>query len=252
MRQLFPVFREDVDPRDVYEDPRRRQPRDRPYVFLNMVSSADGGTVVDGVTEKLGGAADRHIFLLLRSLADGILVGAQTVRAEGYGPPRIRAEFAADRADRGQSELPRIAVVSRSLGLDFESSLFTDGRSKPFVLAPAGADPQRLQRAEAVADVIAVGEDELDLRAALEILSQQGIAALLCEGGPTLNAALLERGLVDELCLTVAPSLVGGGGGARIMGAAALDGLVGLELASVLEDEGALFLRYIVAGSSLT
>ena len=247
MRQLHPVFREDIDPAEVYDDPRRRRPGQRPYVFLNMVASADGGTVVDGVSEQLGGDADRHIFLLLRSLADGILAGAETVRTEGYGPPRIRPEFAAGRAERGQPLRPRIAVVSRSLELDWDSALFADDDSRPFVLAPADADADRLQRARAVADVITAGLGGVDLAAALRHLSEQGIAALLCEGGPTLNGTLLAQDLVDEVCLTVAPTLIGADGGARITGRATLPGLVGLELASVLEEDGSLFLRYLVA-----
>jgi riboflavin-specific deaminase-like protein len=246
MRQLHPEFRDDVTPADVYADPGRSQPRDRPYVFVNMVASADGATVVEGVTEQLGSPGDRHIFLLLRSLADGILVGAETVRAEGYGPPVIREEFQAAREQRGQAAMPRIAVVTRSLALDFEARLFTDGRSRPFVLAPATADAARLDAAAEVADVVAVGDPELDLAGALRELATRGIRALLCEGGPTLNAALLGAGLVDELCLTIAPCLIGAGGGKRIIGGAPLPGTVGLELAHVLEEDGNLFLRYLL------
>ena len=250
MRQLHPVFRDEVDPMTVYDDPRRRKQRSRPYVFVNMVCSVDGGTVVEGVTEQLGGPADRHVFLLLRSLADGILVGAQTVRAEGYGPPKIRSEFAPARAERGQSQMPRIAIVTRSVDLDLSTPLFTDGRSRPFVLAPQDADPQRLAEADDVADVIRAGTGTLDLRASLEELARQGIAALLCEGGPTLNGTLFEQGLVDELCLTVSPVIIGKTGGARITGAPQLPQLVGLELVSVLEDDGTLFLRYLVGNAA--
>ena len=246
MRQLFPHAGEDIDPADVYADPRRFESRDRPYVFVNMVASVDGATVVEGVTEQLGSPGDRHIFLLLRSLADGIIVGAETVRAEGYGPPVIRQEFAAARAERGQPPMPRIAIVSRSLALDWSAPLFTDGRSRPFVLAPATADPQRLARAGEVADVITEGDPELDMPEALRRLAAQGVHALLCEGGPTLNAGLLADGLVDELCLTIAPSLVGMGGGKRIIGGAPLPAVVGLELAHVLEEDGNLFLRYLL------
>ena len=244
MRQIYPEVRDEVDPAEVYDDPRRHERRERPYVFVNMVTSVDGATVVDGVTEQLGSDGDRHIFFLLRSLADAILVGAQTVRAEGYGPPKVRKEFAAGRAARGQAPRPRIAVVSRSLQLDWSSALFTSEASRPFVLAPADANAERLAEAAAHTDVIAVGENELDLPAALARLAGEGVAALLCEGGPTLNGALLHHGLIDELCLTVSPTLVAGGGGQRIMGSAGAPDMVGLELVSVLTEDGSLFLRY--------
>ena len=249
MRQLYPEPRPEIDPAEAYEDPRRLHAGDRPYVFVNMVASADGGTVVDGVTEQLGSPGDRHIFLLLRSMADAILVGAETVRSEGYGAPKVRPEFREARAARGQAELPRIAVVTRSLRLDWASALFTDERSRPFVLAPADVDAARLDEARERADVVAVGAPQLDLEAALRQLSADGVRALLCEGGPTLNATLLQDGLIDELCLTVSPTLVGGGGGARIMGAAALPEIVGMRLATVLEEDGFLFLRYLLGDS---
>jgi riboflavin-specific deaminase-like protein len=246
MRQLLPEYREDADPADVYEDPMRREVRERPFVFVNMVASVDGATVVQGVTEKLGSPGDRHIFFLLRSMADAILVGAETVRAEGYGPPKVRKEFAPGRAARGQSELPRIAIVTRSLQLDWDAPLFADERSRPFILAPASADPQRLERAAQVADVIAVGQPELDLPAALRALATAGVRALLCEGGPTLNASLLSQGLIDELCLTISPVLVGGGGGATIVGRALLPEPVDLTLAHLLEEDGSMFCRYLL------
>lgn len=246
MRQLHPEFRPDVEPAQLYADPRRHQPRERPYVFVNMVASVDGATVVEGVTEQLGSPGDRHIFLLLRSLADGIIVGAETVRAEGYGPPVIREEFRAGRHERGQAPMPRIAVVSRSLELDWTSPLFTDGRSRPFILAPSSADAAGLAEAAEAADVITAGEAQLDLPQALRRLAEQGVQALLCEGGPTLNASLLAAGLVDELCLTITPALVGMGGGKRIIGGAPLPQMVGLELVHVLEEDGNLFLRYLL------
>lgn len=245
MRQIHPHGRTGVDPVEVYDDPRRLEQRDRPWVFVNMVASVDGATAVGGVSEALGGAADRHVFLALRSMADGILAGASTVRAEGYGPAKVRPEFRAARAARGQAALPRIAVCSRSLDLDWASPLFTQSEQRPFVLAPAGADPQRLAAAGEVAEVIATGDHEVDLSAALSRLRGAGIGALLCEGGPTLNGQLLEQGLVDELCLTISPTLAGRGS-QGIVGDPALPGMAHLELVHVLEEDGSLFLRYLV------
>ena len=245
MRQIYPHVRDDVDPAEAYDDPRRFERRDRPYVFLNMVASVDGATVVDGVSGALGGQADRTVFLLLRSMADAIMAGAQTVRAEGYGPPKVREEHRAARAARGQAPRPRLACVSRSLNLDWGTPLFTESPDRPFVLTAAGGDPARISAASERAEVIAVGDPDLDMPAALRALADAGVASLLCEGGPTLNGILLEQGLVDELCLTVSPALVGRGG-TSIVGAPALAGPVPLELASVLTDDGYLFLRYLV------
>lgn len=243
MRQLLPFAAGDADLRQAYDVPRA--PRgNRPHLLVNMVASTDGATVVEGVTAKLGSPGDKRVFFLLRSLADVILVGAQTVRAEGYGPPRLAAEAQARRVARGQAALPRIAVVSGSLELDWSSRLFTDSSARPLVLAPRSADQTALRHARAVADVVVAGHGVVDLADALAQLSGRGFAIVLCEGGPRLNAGLAEAGLIDELCLTVSPTLVGGENRPGIIGAAHLPGLIGLELLHVLEEDGFLFLRY--------
>ena len=249
MRQLYPDARDSVDPADVYGAADRAPRPDRPWVLLNMVSSADGATVINGVSEHLGGPGDREIFLYLRSLADGILAGAGTVRAEGYGPPKVRNEHRAARQARGQALLPRLCIATRSAGFDWSASVFNDERTRPVILAPATADPQRLEQARSHADVIAVGEPDLDVPAALRALLALGIDVLLCEGGPSLNAGLLEAGVVDELCLTVSPKLVGEGGGSTIVDGAKLSPPADLQLASVVEQDGDVFLRYLLRRS---
>lgn len=247
MRQLLPTYADDADVEAAYDTARERH-GNRPHLLVNMVASADGATVVEGLTAKLGSPGDKHVFFLLRSLADVILVGAQTVRAEGYGPPKLDDARKKRRVARGQTPLPRIAVVSRSLQLDWSSRLFTDPANRPLVLAPTSADQTALGHAGAVADVVVAGEGVVDLADALAQLSRTGITVVLCEGGPTLNAQLAENGLIDELCLTISPSLVGGANRPGIIGSAQLQGLVDLELLHVLEEDGFLFLRYGAAG----
>ena len=249
MRQLYPVALDDVAPADAYVDPVRVARPDRPWVLLNMVSSADGATVVDGVSEKLGGQGDWAIFMFLRSLADAILAGAGTVRAEGYGPPKIREEHREGRIQRGQAPRPRLCIATRGAGFDWSTPLFSDPDNRPIILCPADAPAERLTQAHEHADVIAEGKDQLDLAAALQRLADDGVGILLCEGGPSLNGTLLEHGLVDELCLTLSPTLVGAGGGATIVGDAQLPAPVGMHLVSVLEEDGDLFLRYLLARS---
>lgn len=204
MRQLFPHCVDEVDPTALYDDRSRAARPARPYVVVNMVASIDGATAVEGVTAKLGGPGDQRIFLLLRSLADVILVGAQTVRAEDYGPPRLEAEMIDARRARGQSAIPPIAVVSASLNFDWSSRLFTDTTSQPILLTTRRAEVDHLKRAHDRAQVVLLGEETVDLAQGLAALAARGARLLLCEGGPTLNAGLVSEGLVDELCLTVA------------------------------------------------
>ena len=249
MRQLYPVALDAVAPEDAYVDPVRVARPDRPWVLLNMVSSADGATVVNGVSEKLGGQGDWAIFMFLRSLADAILAGAGTVRAEGYGPPKIREEHRAGRAARGQAPRPRLCIATRGVGFDWSTPLFGDPDNRPVILCPADAPAERLDEAHRHADVIPEGKGQLDLAAALHRLAEEGVDVLLCEGGPSLNGTLLEHGLVDELCLTVSPTLVGEGGGATIVGAPHLPAPIGMQLVSVLEEDGDLFLRYLLTRS---
>ena len=249
MRQLYPVARDDVAPADAYLDPVRAARPDRPWVLLNMVASADGATVVNGVSDSLGGEGDRAIFLYLRSLADAILAGAGTVRAEGYGPPKVREEQREARAKRGQRPRPRLCVATRGAGFDWSAPLFGDPDNRPIILCPADAPGERLDEARKHADVIAEGQGTLDLPEALRRLAEDGVGVLLCEGGPSLNGTLLEQGLVDELCLTISPTLVGAGGGATIVGEPELPAPVGMELVAVLEQDGDLFLRYLLPRS---
>lgn len=245
MRPLFPGAAVPADPAVVYGD--WPAPSGRPGVRVNMIASADGASAVDGTSGGLGGPADRRIYLLLRSLADVALVGAGTVRAEGYGAPALPSELVAAREARGQAPLPRLAVVSRSCDLPWDASLFTSPASRPFVVTVAAAPDDRRARAARVADVVVAGEEIADLERALVALGEAGARAVLCEGGPGLNGQLLRAGLVDELCLTVAPMLVAGAAG-RIATGPPLVPPVGLELASALEEDGFLFLRYRALG----
>jgi riboflavin biosynthesis pyrimidine reductase len=249
MRQLYPASLDDVAPEDAYVDAVRVGRPDRPWVLLNMVSSADGATVVNGVSEKLGGDGDWSIFLFLRSLADAILAGAGTVRAEGYGPPKVREEHQEGRRRRGQPPRPRLCIATRGAGFDWSTPLFNDPDNRPIILCPADAPADKLDEARRHADVIAHGQGQLDLAAALARLAEEGVGVLLCEGGPALNGTLLEQGLVDELCLTVSPTLVGNGGGATIVGDAQLPAPLGMQLVSVLEQDGELYLRYLLGRS---
>ncbi len=206
----------------------------RPSVRVNMIASVDGATEVAGRSGGLGGRADTELFHVLRSLTDAILVAAGTVRSDKYGPSRIP-----------------IAIVTRSCALDWDSALFTDtlggAAARPIVITVAAAPAAGVSRARAVADVVVAGEQDVDLEAALHAIGERGLAAVLCEGGPTLNAQLARAGLIDELCLSLSPMVVGGGA-KRILAGPILDpadgGRKGWRLRSLCEQDDFLFLRY--------
>jgi riboflavin biosynthesis pyrimidine reductase len=213
----------------------RPTPPDRPWVLVNMVASVDGASAGgDTKSGSLSGPGDRRLFHALRSIADVVLAGAGTIRAENYGAPR------------GPGPGPRLAVTSGSLALEPTARFFQEPELRPIVLTTDEA--VRSGRAEpllAVAEVRQVGERLVDLGLALRLLREEfATEILLVEGGPTLNGQLFALDLVDELRVTVSPVVVGGGS-RRIVADAPLTGQFPLTLASVLEDDGFLFLRYL-------
>jgi len=244
MRQLVPEAADDVDPDELYPADVRPAPAGRPWVLLNMVVSLDGATAVGGRSGELGGPADRAVFSTLRSLPDVILVGAATVRAERYGPPRTSAHHQAARRARGQDPVPRLAVVSGRLALDLEAALFTETPTRPIVVTAASAPAEQRAEVAEVADVVVAGEHRVDVAAALGELHDRGVGLVVCEGGPSINGQLLAAGVVDELCVTIDPSLVGGSS-ARMIAGPEPDAPVPLRLDRLLEQDGVLLARYV-------
>ncbi|HYT10436.1 MAG TPA: pyrimidine reductase family protein [Mycobacteriales bacterium] len=218
------------------------------HVRANFVASADGAAWLDGVSGGLSSPADKGVFTVLRDLADVILVGAGTVRVEGYSYPAYPPGRRARRRQLGLAELPSFAVVSGKLDLDRTSSLFAAAPVRTVVITSAGAPPDRRAALEPVADVVVAGQDHVDLPAALDLLQQRGLRRVLCEGGPMLLGSLGTAGLLDELCLTVAPLLAGPGAG-RITAGPGHHPLA-LRLGHVLTEDGAVFLRYLVDRSA--
>jgi len=158
---------------------------DGSYLRVNMVSSLDGAAVLAGRVGALTGPADQRLLLELRSLCDVLLVGAGTVRAEGYGPLRTDAELADRRREEGQLAAPRLAVVSRTIDVDLGSSAFTEAVQRPLVITTELADPERVRQARHVAEVLVAGERTVDMGLAAQLLLEQGLRRMLCEGGPT-------------------------------------------------------------------
>jgi len=209
---------------------------------VNFVSSLDGAATVDGRSGGLGGEDDQQLMGVLRSLADVVLVAGGTLRREGYGALRLGPENAAWRRANGRTPHPRLAIVSSSLAFAASDAIFADAPERPIVVTHAASSPDRRAALADVADVHVAGDDAVDLREAVDALAHLGHGDLLCEGGPTLFGDLLDAGLVDELCLTLGPVLVGGDG-PRIVRHAD-EGIRRMRLVHALPSGDLVFLRY--------
>ena len=184
------------------------------WVRGNMIASLDGGATDDGKAGGLAGAGDRAVFSLMRHAADVILVGAATVRIENYSGAQLRVAARQERQRRGQAEVPPIAIITRSGNLDPSARLFTRTEVPPLILTTNRFSDDTRRRLGSVAEVIDASgpePDSVDPATVLKILAERGLYRVLTEGGPLFLGTLIENGLLDELCLTVAPILVGGG-----------------------------------------
>ena len=214
------------------------------HVRANFVVSLDGRVEVGGRSSKLGGPADRAAFMAMRAVTDAILVGAGTVRDENYGPVQLDADAISRRLGRSQAALPALAIVSNRADLSPTARVFSGAR--PLLVTTASAAAARSDLGE-VAEVLICGDEQVDLGRALQALRARGLGRVLCEGGPTLLHALLTAELLDELCYTSAPALVGSGR-RNLLGDQPLPDPISLRLTAILEGDGMILTRYSSGG----
>lgn len=220
-RAVLAQRRENTDWRAAYEAPQT------PWLRLNFVATVDGSVQgADGVSRSINNEADQQVFATLRDLADVIVVGAGTVRAEGYEP----------------NPKPFV-VVTRSGAVP--PSLREGDLSQVYVATGADA-PQLAQTRDLLGEpnVLVTGQQGPDLAALRRALEDRGFGDILCEGGPALAADLVAAGLVNELCLTMVPTLVAGDG-LRVLSGAPID--VPLRLHQLVEYDGTLLTRWWVS-----
>ena len=216
---------------------------DRGGVRMNFVASVDGAMSADGFSEGLQTPGDNRVFAVLRDLADVVLVGSRTVLIEGYSRPRPAGARLDRRRRHGLPDTLPLAVLSQSgRGLRADLPLFTAGEGPPaLVLTTAQADVGEVAD---VAEVIVTADAEIDYGRVRAELHDRGFTRVLCEGGPTVFAQAAGADEVDEVCLTVSPLLAGPGPGRITAGLPWPGGMSRLDLDGVLEEDGALFLRY--------
>jgi riboflavin-specific deaminase-like protein len=221
--------------------PHERAHADRPFLYLNMVASADGRASFEGRTSGLGSEADTLLLTELRALADAVLVGTNTIRVEGYGRLVRNAGRVARREAAGLHPTPAAVLISRSFDIPWGAPLFAAEDQPVIVYTHAEGTPPQV-----AAPLEVVRLEDPAPAAMMADLRTRGVRALLCEGGPTLNSALLEAGVVDELFLTLSPMLSGEPGAPRIVEGEGLPEPARLTLEWALRHEQELYLRYSV------
>lgn len=230
---------------------------ERPYVLVNMVTSADGKITIEGSERGLGSPADQQLMRALRANVDAVLNGAATLRASGSSPAVDDPALVAARKARGLSAAPLGVVLTRSGDLPLDDTFFTSPAFEAVVVATdriPSTDLDRLRSAGRAVEVIPGADVAAGL---MRLLRQQyGVRSVLCEGGATLNGLLFDAGVVDELFLTVAPRVVGGEGPLTPVMAARPPSFADtwrLDLLSSVPNPatGEVYLRYRVAGRGI-
>lgn len=213
-----------------------------PHLRANFVASLDGAAWHEGRSGPLNDEWDHQVFVFLRRLADVVMVGAGTIRVEGYDGLRVDEASERWRVAQGLPPHPPLAIVSHSLDLDPSSPVFGDAPSRPFVVTYAGSPQDRRDALAEVATVLVHGQRSVDLVAARADLAERGFPQVLCEGGPTLLGSLIAADAVDELCLTISPVLESGTASRIAHGP---QHTVPMRLVHALPGGRMLFLRYL-------
>ena len=232
------------DPLAPYLAVDRSRPRHECWVTGHMVAGLDGTAAVGGRVGALSTAPDQTLFRRMRQIADVVVVGAETVRREGYGAVRLSEEAQAQRLRHGLSPVPPLAVVSRSLAFDWTAKVFAEAPegARTILITCATADPERRAEADKVADVIVAGDDRVEPAAAMQALAGLGRRVVLCEGGPTWLGELVAADRLDELCLSISPLM--GGDPLPVSVTPPGAGLATFELKGSMVEDHTVFLRY--------
>ena len=213
-----------------------------PFLALNFVTTLDGHAAIDGRAAPIGSDTDLRMLLALRSRFGAVMVGAESLRAEPYGRLISDADIRARRERRGLSHDPLAVILTASMDLPWDASLFTCGGGRIAIFTGSDREaPETATSLRVVRD--AAGGDRVEIREVLRHLRQErGVRSVMCEGGPHVFGQLAAADLVDELFLTFAPKLTGGNEPRILEGE--LPEVRDMELVWLLEEDGELFARY--------
>ncbi|WP_372698012.1 pyrimidine reductase family protein [Arthrobacter sp. JSM 101049] len=232
------------DPLSPYRAVDRSRLRHECWVMGHMVAGIDGTAAVGGRVGSLSTQSDQSLFRGMRELADIVMVGAETVRLEGYGAVRLPEQARERRRRLGQPATPPVAVVSRTLEFDWSTPVFANApaHAPTHLITCSAANPERVAEAERFATVIVAGEDRVEPATAMQALADLGHRVVLCEGGPTWLGELVAADRLDELCLSLSPMM--GGDPLPVCLTPSGAGISEFALKGTLVEENTLFLRY--------
>lgn len=215
---------------------------ERPWVVANFIASVDGRAAFQGRSGALGDPADRFMFHGLREHVDAVLAGTRTLGTERYGRLIHDPEARRRRTEAGRAPEPLVCVVTRSGDVPADIPLFAEPEARIVVFTAAALE---LPNANAQLELVRLDPGELTMITVLRRLrADYGVRSLLCEGGPTVFSALVQERCADELFLTLAPKLVGGGMEPSITSGPELQELQRMQVVWSLEHDGSLYLRY--------
>ncbi len=247
MQRLYPNPAPDLEPTAIYDDLWRELPEppgERPYVLLNMVTSVDGKAAVAGSAAPIGSAVDHRLMRSLRAAVDAVMIGGGTLRLERVDP-RVGADWAARRVARGATPEPLAIVLTSAGDVPLDRRYFSHAEVPRIVVCGAATSQARLAELSVRAALLIAPTTQPEIGWVLrQLRAAYGVRHLLVEGGPTVNGALIASGLVDELCWTLAPKIIGSGESLPLVAGPPLPTPSQLTLASAYLHESEFFLRY--------
>ncbi len=212
-----------------------------------FATSVDGAiTGSDGRSGSVNSEADHVVFELLRALSHAVVVGAGTVRSEGYPALAVDERWLAVRRGLGLPDALPVVAVSNRGGVP---PSFDDQPAGSVLLALPSRSPGLAEARDrlGVDQVVVCGDEEVDARRLVAALAERGWTHLLCEGGPQLHASMLAAGVLDEICLSITPVVVGGDG-PRVTSGPGLD--AAYRPAVLVEEDGTLMGRWLRTSGS--
>jgi 2,5-diamino-6-(ribosylamino)-4(3H)-pyrimidinone 5'-phosphate reductase len=229
---------------------------ERPYIFINSAMSADGKISTKKRRQvKISGRMDFERVDELRATSDAVMVGIGTVLADDPSLTVKSEERRKRRIAQGKEENPVRIVVDSKARIPLDADIFNKGDGRRIVVVSNAAPQDKVKALMEKAEILAAGDDRVDLAMMCRELKRRGIERLMVEGGATLNWAMVRAGLVDEISVFIGNIIIGGKDAPTFMdgeGISDKDEAIRLELVNYERMDEGIVLTWRVKYSNLT